>query len=179
MSDNPLPFSQEIHQGADGQARILEYIRAFPSIVLYGAGALGRFVVDFLLENGVEAEKISYWDARAKNLREIDGIPVCLPFSQKNDPQHTLIIHCIKQPPSDILQACSDHGFSHFTDGKLLHEIFACPFSIGAGETLEICKKHAQCVFCRCPRACNGTWDVERDMGGGGGTFLVIFLFTC
>jgi hypothetical protein len=67
----------ETHSGrADHSEKILAGIRAFPHIILHGAGLFGRQILEFLETVGVPREKISWWDYSYDKPTKIKGIPV-------------------------------------------------------------------------------------------------------
>ncbi|MDR0674311.1 MAG: hypothetical protein LBF93_11830 [Zoogloeaceae bacterium] len=62
---------------------ILLYIRGYSLIVIRGAGLFGRNMGDFLVNAGIDPERILYWDMNAENLRKVGAQPVLLPFTRR------------------------------------------------------------------------------------------------
>ncbi|MDR1648288.1 MAG: hypothetical protein LBR88_09715 [Zoogloeaceae bacterium] len=79
----------------DFRAEIMAYINGFSHVILRGGGGFGRVIGKFLLEIGVDRNKLCYWDIRAGELREINGIPVLSPLSENLDREQTLAINCL------------------------------------------------------------------------------------
>jgi hypothetical protein len=153
MLDLPFMLEKTSQGRGNFSTEILDAIKRFPHIVLRGAGNPGRETGEFLLDMGCEKEKIVYWDERADSLQNVEGIPVSLSFRQRLDPQHTLLIRCIMRMLPNDDENYALHGYSHHIQGILLRMIFACPFYIGTGRALSLCKKSQDCILCRCPKA--------------------------
>lgn len=68
---------------------ILEYIKSFEQVVLWGASYLGSAMGKYLLENGVNIKE--YWDMRCNELEKVNGINVVMPFTTQNK-ENTLVI---------------------------------------------------------------------------------------
>lgn len=62
-------YYKEAHSGeiVDNK-ELLEYIRSFKQVVLWGGSFLGTAVGKYLLENNVEVYR--YWDMRADELKK-------------------------------------------------------------------------------------------------------------
>ena len=72
---------------------VLEHIRSFQTVILWGAANFGAQVGAFLAKQGIRVE--TYWDVRASELQEVNGLPVVPPFTGEHDPEKTLVILCI------------------------------------------------------------------------------------
>jgi organic radical activating enzyme len=152
---------QETHAGrADYSENILARIRAFPHIILHGAGLFGREILEFLETAGVEKKQIAWWDYSYDNPTEIKGIPVFPPFTGDFPPEATLVIHCIRNMPPES-QAVPQGYFR--LDGVLLYECFMCPFMVGGGRVMTLCRKNRRCEAIRCPKLENRPFSMHDE----------------
>lgn len=155
---------------ADHSRQILEEIRAFPHIILHGAGLFGREILEFLESVEVEKEKISWWDYNYDKPSMIEGIPVFPPFARNSPPDSTLVIHCISSAPMES-QAVPE-GYSRLNGISFL----MCPFLVGGGAIMAFCVKNSRCKAVRCPKLKNKT--VRTDEKEQDTWFLDDFTFT-
>lgn len=58
---------------------VIQYIKSFSDIIVWGTSYLGKEIVNFLKEQGID--KFTWWDARAEELGQIDGISIKKPFA--------------------------------------------------------------------------------------------------
>jgi hypothetical protein len=165
---------EETSQGrGDFSTEILDAIKRFPHIVLRGAGNFGREIGELLLDEGCAKEKMVYWDERADLLRNIEGIPVLLPFRQRFDPRHALVIHCIMTMLPNDDKNYALHGYSHHIHGISLRIAFTCPLGLGTGRALSLCKKSQDCILCRCLKALGSGHAFIPNQGENEGEFIV------
>ena len=106
---------------------LLNYIKSFPQIVLWGGSFLGDAVGKYLLENGVNI--LNYWDLRADSIQSVNGIQCVQPFTtdQKNE---TLVIFCIGNNVIRglLLEELSEKGYKNVIRGDYLYMGAICPF---------------------------------------------------
>jgi MoaA/NifB/PqqE/SkfB family radical SAM enzyme len=152
---------QETLAGRDDHSRqILAEIRAFPHIILHGAGLFGREILEFLETAGVEKGKISWWDYSYDKPAKIKGIPVFPPFTGDFSPKSTLVIHSIRDASMES-QAVPE-GYSRL-DGALLYKCSMCPFKVGGGSVMSLCARNSRCGVVRCPKLKNGTSGPDKS----------------
>ena len=72
-----------------GDTSIIEYIKSYKHVILWGASYQGSAVGKRLLELGVHIE--NYWDIRWKEIKSVNQIAVIPPF-EINDKDNCLII---------------------------------------------------------------------------------------
>lgn len=82
-------YYKEAHSGEKvDNTELLNYIKSFPHVVLWGGSYLGEAVGEYLLQQGVAID--NYWDMRADILKEVNGIPCILPFETKEKKERWL-----------------------------------------------------------------------------------------
>lgn len=131
------------------------YLKSFRHIILRGAGKFGTAFGAFLLAEGIPHAQLCYWDVRAAELGEVNGIEVANPFSSEFDRGKTLIINCI---PNGSLsgsighQAFLDQGYRYYLFGMALFEALMCNLRPGTGFDTAVCIKTTFCNWCACKR---------------------------
>jgi len=157
-----LNINEMLEQCRTGEAvhssEILDYINKFKQIVLRGAGNFGSTFGALLMTSGIFPEKICYWDNRASELSEVNGVKVYIPFSCEFDPEKTLIINCI---PNGSLsgsvgeQESVNAGYCHTVSGMALFEALMCNLDLENGLDPGVCLKTTFCNWCACKRLTN------------------------
>lgn len=129
---------------------MLDYIKTFAHVVLWGASFLGAALGKYLLENGVTIE--NYWDLRKDELEQVNGVNVILPFSTE-DKENTLVIFCIGNNVirGSLLNELCQKGYMHVLRGDYLYEGTVCPFNFLTGIDSRICQGSMCCraMFCQ------------------------------
>lgn len=129
---------------------MLDYIKTFAHVVLWGASFLGAALGKYLLENGVTIE--NYWDLRKDELEQVNGVNVILPFSTE-DKENTLVIFCIGNNVirGSLLNELCQKGYMHVLRGDYLYEGTVCPFNFLTGIDSRICQGSMCCraMFCK------------------------------
>jgi hypothetical protein len=145
---------------------ILEKIRAFPRIVLRGAGSCGWEVYELLRHGvGIEETNMCFWDLNPSGSQYM-GIPVLPLFSMGYDPAQTLIIHCIGASVPYDSKEYAAQGYIHSVDGNLFCELYKCVYLIPMGAIPgksdiykpNICIPEARCNYWCCPKADRDSW---------------------
>lgn len=142
------------------------FIKEFNLIVLRGAGNFGTAFGAFLLEDGFNSESIIYWDNRAKELKEVNGIKVSEPFSAHLNTDSTLIINCI---PNGSLSgstgktAFESVGYQHYLSGMALFEALMCGIKAETGFDAKVCLDTKFCNWCACKRLSSLMSKNERE----------------
>ena len=144
-------YYKEAHSGEkvnnDG---ILEYIKSFEHVILWGGSYLGVAIGKYLLENGVHIDK--YWDMRCKELGNVNGITVDMPFTAE-DKENTVVIFCIGNNVirGGLLKNLRENGFAHVIRGDYLYMGTVCPFCNGMEIDSKVCQGTMCCrsIFCQ------------------------------
>ncbi|MDR0736931.1 MAG: radical SAM protein [Zoogloeaceae bacterium] len=140
---------------------ILAGIRAFPHIILHGAGPFGQEILEFLEMAGVAKAKISWWDYSYDKPVKIKGIPVFPPFTGNFPPDATLVIHSIRSVPPES-QAVPE-GYSRL-DGRMMYDYFMCPLRVGGGDVFcSLCTRNQRCGAVRCPKLENKSFSANDE----------------
>ena len=133
---------------------LLNYIKSFPQVVLWGGSFLGDAVGKYLLENGVNI--LNYWDLRADSIQSVNGIQCVQPFTtdQKNE---TLVIFCIGNNVIRglLLEELSEKGYKNVIRGDYLYMGAICPFDKTTDIESNQCQGSMCCRFIFCQRLSN------------------------
>ena len=143
-------YYKRAHEGANiDSCDVLEYVRSFKRIVIWGASYLGSAVGEFLLKN--EIKITAYWDLRAQEIKNMHGIDCVLPFEEE-DKEHTLVIFCIGNTAimNNLLRTLQEHGFKNVLRGDYLFMGSICPFHEGMDIYGNVCNGNMTCrsIFC-------------------------------
>jgi len=135
---------------------IVNYLQSFSSIILRGAGNFGSAFGAFLVEEGIKKQALCYWDIRAKEIKEKNGIRVIEPFSIEGDKNNTLIINCI--PNGSLSEGAGEKhiflskGYSKYLSGMALFEALMCKMKAEKGFDGKVCIDTTFCNWCACKR---------------------------
>jgi organic radical activating enzyme len=129
-------------------AGLIGYLNGFESVYLWGAGNLGNELGRKLLDLGVSIK--GYWDSRASDIRELNGIFVGEPFHSDSTAANTAIVFCITS--SFVMGHCLDelkrHGFLNLVKGDHLYEGLVCQFNDETG--FKACRDAKACDVYTC-----------------------------
>jgi organic radical activating enzyme len=155
MTDIESMLEQTRRDDADFRVEIMAYLLGFQHIILRGAGNFGAALGSFLLKTGVDKSKVRYWDVRASELHEVNGIPVEIPFTGKLDNNHSIFINCI--PNGSLSEGGGERDirnakFVHRISGMALFEALMCPTNSASGLDAEVCLDATFCNWCACKR---------------------------
>lgn len=132
-----------------GDTSIVEYIKGFEHVILWGASYQGSAIGKRLLELGVKIE--NYWDIRWQELKSVNGIEVIAPF-ESDDKKNSLVIVCIGNRVIlySLIDDLNKHGFNNLIYGDYLYMGLLCPFSKGTGINAKRCSGTMECrqVYC-------------------------------
>lgn len=141
-----LAFSGKIVDNIE----VLDYIKSFKKVILWGGSYLGKAVGEFLLQNNVNIT--AYWDMRKSELKEVNHIEVLLPFTEE-DKENTLIIFCIGNNVirGTLLKELSQKGYRNILRGDYLYMGAICPFDLTTDIDSKICQGTMCCrsIFCQ------------------------------
>lgn len=143
-------YEEAISGENTGDGSIISYIESFDNIVLWGASYLGERIGQYLINNGIEIA--CYWDARAEQIGEKNGICVHKTFSDDYDPKTTVIILCIGNTAifPNLIKQLYDRNYSNVILGDKLFMGSICPYSVDTGIEGKVCNGDMVCrsVFC-------------------------------
>ncbi|NBJ02672.1 radical SAM protein [Lachnospiraceae bacterium] len=140
-------YYKQAHSGERvDNTELLNYIKSFSQIVLWGGSFLGNAVGKYLLENGVSI--LSYWDLRSDSVPNVNGIQCVQPFTTDHK-DNTLVIFCIGNNVIRglLLDELRDKGYKNVIRGDYLYMGTICPFD----KTTDI--KSSQCQGSMCCRS--------------------------
>ena len=135
-------------------APVLDYIRGFERVILWGASYLGNSIGAYLVGQGIPLA--GYWDLRSEQIGSLHGIPVAQPFAGEHDRARTLVILCISNNllKPVLTQALEEAGFT-LLQGDCLFMGCLCPNNLQAGLDPEVCMRSMNCRFIFCERLGN------------------------
>lgn len=135
---------------------VVDFLREFDGVILWGAGNLGNAVGRYLLNENVTI--VEYWDKNYANMGECNGIKVNEPFNKPYVNENILLIPCIvngslgDEWASAMLRA---HGYNNILKGMEIFEGLICPLSDSTDFDIEICTRQKACSLCNCQRYVN------------------------
>jgi hypothetical protein len=135
---------------------VIDHIKTFDHVVLWGAGNLGRAIGEYLLELRVHVSV--YWDLKADQIKEINGIDVVKPFSGDFDKGRTVVIPCISNGSSGgEWTTChlSQKGYVNFIRGMSIYQGLICPIDQNSALDPKVCLNANMCNVCACERFLN------------------------
>ena len=131
-------------------SEVIEYIKSFKHVILWGASYLGDAVGKHLLDKGVNID--NYWDMRCETLKKVNGIEVIKPFIC-DDKDNTLIIFCIGNNVirSGLLKELAEYGYKNVLRGDYFYMGAICPFDKNTGISSKQCQGSMCCrsIFCQ------------------------------
>lgn len=171
-------FCQEAYAGKKGNSKeVLDYIRNFENLILWGVGNLGQAVSERLLAEQIEISV--YWDIAYKERPVYHGISVTEPFKEEFDREKTLVIPCIVNGSLGSYwteDELKKNGYSFFLPGIALYEGIMCPLNKEYFDIRE-CTGRKECSLCNCERYVN-LLNQKIDMRGALTFQLITFIIT-
>lgn len=133
---------------------LYEYIKSFSTVILWGASFQGQAIGKKLLDEGIHIE--NYWDIRADEIEECNGIEVIQPFISK-DAKATLVIICIGNRVifGGLKRELIEKGYSNIIEGDRLYMGILCPFTADTGVKARRCSQTMECRQIYCHRLGN------------------------
>ncbi|MRD73049.1 radical SAM protein [Rhodocyclus tenuis] len=129
-------------------AGLVDYLKTFDALYIWGAGYLGDAVGAKLLEIGVPVT--AYWDTRHESLASLHEIPVLPTFTSRASPERTGVVFCISS--SFVMEHCLSelkrHGFAHRIQGDMLYAGLICP--LDDQSTFKTCRDANACDVYTC-----------------------------
>jgi organic radical activating enzyme len=133
---------------------LLEYVKGFDDVVLWGASYLGKAIGQYLIDHGVSIA--TYWDLRSEQIGEVYGIPVIQPFAGAFERQKTLVILCISNNMlKPVLSGTLEKENYHHLLGDYFYMGTVCPANKRDGIIPDVCMRSMCCRFIFCDRLCN------------------------
>jgi organic radical activating enzyme len=123
-------FYEDAHQGNPFSVQeLVEYVRSFRRLYIWGAGNLGSEIGSKLLELGVPVT--AYWDTRHASLNSLHGLNVSSPFLTDGPAAEALVVFCITSSfvQAHCLSEAKSHGFFNILRGDHLYEGTICTFN--------------------------------------------------
>ena len=102
---------------------IVDYIKSFPKVILWGAGNLGKELGQELLRRDVSI--FCYWDKNYKEIKKCNNIIVNESFTEDpNDPQVLVISSIVNGIFGDnwTKDVLIEKGYKHYLLGMPLYE---------------------------------------------------------
>lgn len=149
---------------------IMDYLKSFPKIVVWGASYLGKQIVQYLQTHTIH--NFTWWDIRAEELKKVDNIPIISPFPsiEKSEKEHTLVILCIGNTAimPNLLKRLEENEYFHVLRGDKVYMGELCPFSTSTGIDGLVCNGTMTCRSMFCSRLHN----IVKKRNDNGGVFL-------
>lgn len=144
-------YYKKAHSGNKiDNAEVIRYIKGFKHVVIWGGSYLGKAVGDFLISNDIKID--NYWDLRAKDVLEVNGIECIQPFSTDNS-DDLLVVFCIGNNVIRdlLLKELRDKGYRNVLRGDYLYMGAICPFDKTTGVESSQCQGSMCCrsIFCQ------------------------------
>lgn len=128
---------------------IVEHIKSYKHVILWGASYQGKAIGKKLIELGVDIE--NYWDIRWKELNSVNQIDVIVPFHSR-DKENCLIIVCIgnRVIQKNLIRDMKEHGYQNMLYGDYLYMGLICPFNQKTGINAKRCSGTMECrqIYC-------------------------------
>lgn len=132
-----------------GDTSIIEYIKNYKHVILWGASFQGSAIGKKLLELGVQIE--NYWDLRWEELKNVNQVEVIKPFTSE-DKENCLIIVCIgnRVIQKNLVRDMVQHGYNNVIFGDYLYMGLLCPLNKKTGIKASRCSATMECrqIYC-------------------------------
>lgn len=152
---NVNQYYMEAHSGDNiDNTELLNYIKEFDQVVIWGGSFLGSAVGKYFLENGIDI--LNYWDLRADTIGKVNGIKCIQPFTTEPKDK-TLVIFCIGNNVIRglLLEELSEKGYQNVIRGDYVYMGAICPFDKTTGITSSQCQGSMCCRSIFCERLSN------------------------
>jgi len=133
---------------------VVTYLKSCKNLVLWGAGNCGTQIGEKLTSLGIEIT--CFWDRRAAEICDINGIKVLPTFTGGFLPEETLVITCITNgslgDDTWQIRELVQNEYINYLQGIRLYEALVCPFRKGDKLIHEVCLNNSICSMCNCKR---------------------------
>lgn len=144
---------------------VLEYIKSFETVIIWGAGNMGTALGKFLIENDVFVN--GYWDQNYQKIKEKNGVKVYDSFGTlpEHNKETTLLICGIvngTHSHKGQKEQCNRCGYTNVILGMMLYEGIVC--KMRKNQTLDVkqCTGTGICNFNTCKKYLN-ILDAQRE----------------
>lgn len=157
---------------------VIDYIKSFSNIIVWGASFLGKAIVKFLKENDIN--NIEWWDTRAEEIGSVDDIKICMPFPEREQSvkNETLVVFCIGNTAimSNLLLRLRQNKYTNVLRGDKLFMGAVCSYTKETGIDGLVCNGSMICRSMFCPKLQN----IVKERNDKGGLFLpnITFMIT-
>lgn len=151
MMFNHEEYYKKAHSGDKiDNSEVLDYIKTFKKVVIWGASYLGDAVGKYLLDNNVTIS--NYWDLRSRDIKELNGVACIQPFSTE-EKEETIVIFCIGNNVIRhlLIKELREKGYCNMLRGDYLYMGAICPFDKSTGIESAQCQGSMCCrsIFCQ------------------------------
>lgn len=155
---NLKKFYQQCESGEKVNSKpIIEYIKSFDSVIIWGAAGLGQAIGKLLEHQNVK--NIIYWDQRYQEIGPIAGRKIEAPFKKEYDKTTTLVMYSI---PNHVIMTAlmaklQENGYKNIIRGDIFYSGVLCPYCNGDIPSAERCWMRGECRSVICQRLQNIT----------------------
>ena len=149
-------FEKQAHEGQKVDIEeFCGYVQNFDSIILWGAGNLGRAVGEKFQKLNIKID--TYWDANYMKLAPLLGIDIIETFTGDFDKEKTLVVFCIGNVPvgPTLMHMLRSKGWKNILNGNTVLQGVLCPFDCDSEFDAGICNNWDVCSVCACDRLMN------------------------
>jgi organic radical activating enzyme len=152
MFDAESFYAKAINPAKVDASEVLDHLRGFKDIVLWGAANFGEKIGAYLQEKGFRIS--NYWDVRATQIGTRNGVEVVEPFAGGYDPATTLVILCINNNvfKDNLWRRLLEEGYHNSLKGEYFFMGTCCPFTDQTGVDAHVCIEPLACRFICCER---------------------------
>lgn len=154
MGNNGFSLDEYYQMAFSGETvdntEVLDYIKSYGKVIIWGASYLGNAVGKYLLDHGVHIK--NYWDLRAEEIQTLNGIACIQPFKDVPD-EDLLVVFCIGNNVirSLLIKELKDKGYNNVLRGDFFYMGAICPFDTTTGVKSTQCQGSMCCrsIFCQ------------------------------
>lgn len=136
---------------------VIQYIKSFESVIIWGSAGLGQAIGRFLEEQHVK--NLIYWDQRYQEIGPIKGRRIQAPFSEEYDRNTTLVMYSIPNHVimRELMNDLKTNGYLHVIRGDIFYSGTLCPYCNGSTPDAKKCWMAGECRSVICKRLQNIT----------------------
>lgn len=134
---------------------VIEYIKYFDKIIIWGAAGLGKAIGQLLEECNVK--ELIYWDQRYEEIGPIANRKIEAPFSSEYDRKNSLIMYAIPNHVimASLLEKLKQNGYENVIRGDIFYSGTICPYCLGDKPSAKRCWQRGECRSVICKRLQN------------------------
>lgn len=139
---------------------IINYIKSFSYIYIWGAGNLGTVIGHYLMTCGVNIT--GYWDMRSDTINSCNGLHVVQPFDQLTSKENVLVLLCITNAfvIPELIHQLKTRKID-FLRGDYIYQAMICPVSEDNFD-VSLCNNREECNVATCERLGNIIYKVNQ-----------------